>query len=79
MTMISNSFIDVYIIIPILAAILCVLMSRLMGRKEEQCPTWKDKLQMAVIYILCWFCCQFFIYMTMMAQYVYITGINPLK
>ena len=55
--MFNHPFIDVFIIIPILTALICVFTTRLMGRKEESCPTWKDKLQMTFIYFACWFCC----------------------
>ena len=41
--MFNHPFIDVFIIIPILTALICVFTTRLMGRKEESCPTWKDK------------------------------------
>ena len=77
--MFNHPFIDVFIIIPILTALICVFTTRLMGRKEESCPTWKDKLQMIFIYFACWFCCQVVIYLAMIAEYVYLTGNNPFK
>ena len=77
--MFNDPFIEVFIIIPILTALICVFTTRLMGRKEESCPTWKDKLLMALIYFACWFCCQVVIYLAMAAEYAYLTDNNSFK
>lgn len=55
-------------IMAFLVASCCVLFNRLAGRKEESCPTWKDKLQMSLIYLACLFANMFFIWLLMMAQ-----------
>lgn len=51
-----------------IVACFCVLFNRLAGRKEESCPTWKDKLQMGFIYFFCIFANMFVIWLLMMAQ-----------
>lgn len=56
------------LVMPTLVSILCVLTNRLSGRKEEPCPTWKDKFQMFFIYFMCWFMNMFFIWLLMLAN-----------
>ena len=55
-------------IMPFMVACCCVLFNRLASRKEESCPTWKDKLQMGFIYFACLFANMFFIWLLMLAQ-----------
>lgn len=60
------------LVMPTLVSILCVLTNRLSGRKEEPCPTWKDKLQMFFIYFMCWFMNMFFIWLLMLSNEVWL-------
>ena len=56
------------LLMPFLVSILCVLTNRLFGRKEESCPTWKDKWQMIFIYCMCLFMNMFFIWLLMLSN-----------
>ena len=59
-------------IMPFIVACCCVLINRLAGRKEDSCPTWKDKLQMGFIYFFCIFANMFVIWLLMLAQEVWL-------
>lgn len=54
--------------IAIMVAFCCVLINRLAGRTEQSCPTWQDKMKMAIIYFMCIFTNVFLIWLLMMAQ-----------
>lgn len=53
-----------------LVSILCVVTNRLFGRTEDDCPTWKDKLNMFGIYFTCWCINMFFILLLILANKV---------
>jgi len=51
-----------------LVSILCVVTNRLNGRSEDDCTTWKDKLNMFGIYFACWCINMFFILLLILSN-----------
>lgn len=57
-----------WLFFPLVLAINCVFINRLAGRKEDKCPTWKDKLQMGFIYFMCILANMFVAFICMIGQ-----------
>lgn len=55
-------------IMPVIVALSCVCINRSVGRKEDLCPTVKDKLQMGFLYFMCFSVNLFLILLLMLAE-----------